>query len=198
MEKTLRNESLEQRDPLRRVRAAVWLCGLSGAGKTTLARELEAHLQRAGYAAYRLDGDELRRGLNSDLAYSRADRAENVRRIREVALLVADSGCVSIVAAITPYASDRAAVRARFTEQNTPLLEVFVDTPLEVCEARDPKGLYRRARAGLLGGFTGVDAPFEAPERPDLRLRCSALSPSEAAAAVMELLVQRGVISAQP
>ena len=146
--------------------ATVWLTGLSGAGKSTIGAALEAELIAAGRTAYLLDGDNLRHGLNADLGFSPEDRAENVRRTAHVARLFADAGVVAIVCLISPYRSDRAL--AREAHAGLPFLEVFVDTPLDVCEARDPKGLYARARAGEIRDFTGVDAPYEAPEAPEL------------------------------
>jgi bifunctional enzyme CysN/CysC len=127
-------------------------------------------LLRLGRAAYVLDGDNLRHGLNGDLGFSAEDRTENVRRTAEVAALIADAGVVCLAALVSPYAADRAAARAAHARRELPFLEVHVATSLEECERRDPKGLYARARAGELSGLTGVDAPYEAPERPDLRI----------------------------
>lgn len=161
-------------DPDRQARyghpgAVVWLTGLSGAGKSTLAMELERRLFAGGYAAYVLDGDNLRHGLNADLGFDPDARRENVRRAGEVAALFADAGLICIVALISPYRDDRE--RARATTAPHPFYEVFVDAPLAVCEARDPKGLYRKARAHTIAGFTGIDAPYERPEAPDLVVR---------------------------
>jgi adenylyl-sulfate kinase len=150
--------------------ATVWLTGLSGSGKSTVAAALEHQLVGAGVLAYMLDGDNLRHGLNGDLGFGAEDRAENVRRAGEVAQLFADAGVIAIVPLISPYAADRDRVRARHEESGLRFFEVFVDTPLEVCERRDPKGLYVKARAGELPGFTGIDDPYETPTRPDLRL----------------------------
>ncbi len=149
----------------------VWLTGLSGSGKSTVAAELERRLVASGRPAYLLDGDNLRHGLNADLGFSAADRAENVRRVGEVAKLLADAGVVAIVSLVSPYAADRQRVAAAHTEGSLPFLEVFVDTPLEICEARDPKGMYAKARAGEIKNFTGIDDPYEAPSAPHLRLR---------------------------
>jgi len=148
----------------------IWLTGLSGSGKSTIAAELERRLVASGRPAYLLDGDNLRHGLNAGLGFSAADRAENVRRTGEVAKLVADAGVVAVVSLVSPYRADREQVRASHAAAGIPYLEVFVDTPLEVCEARDPKGLYARARAGQIPNFTGIDDPYEAPEAPQLRL----------------------------
>src|SRR3954466_16092336 len=150
--------------------ATVWLTGLPASGKSTLAAAVEAHLLRAGRAAYVLDGDNLRHGLNGDLGFSATDRAENVRRTAEVAALIADAGVVCLAALLSPYAADRAAARAAHERRELSFLEVHVATSLAECERRDPKGLYARARAGELTGLTGVDAPYEPPEAPDLRV----------------------------
>jgi bifunctional enzyme CysN/CysC len=146
--------------------ATLWLTGLPASGKSTLAHALEEHLVRSGRPAYVLDGDNLRHGLNGDLGFSEADRAENVRRTAHVARLMADAGLVAIVSLVSPYAAERA--RARELHEDLPFFEVWVDTPVEVCEQRDPKGLYARARAGEISGMTGIDAPYEPPENPDL------------------------------
>ncbi len=144
----------------------VWLTGLSGSGKSSVAVELERRLVASGRPAYLLDGDNLRHGLNADLGFSAADRAENVRRVGEVARLLADAGVVAVVSLVSPYRADRDRVRAVHDEAGLPFVEVFVDTPLAVCEARDPKGMYAKARAGEITGFTGVDDPYEAPAAP--------------------------------
>ena len=151
--------------------ATVWLTGLSGSGKSTVAVELERRLVEAGRPAYLLDGDNLRHGLNADLGFGAADRAENVRRVGEVAKLFADAGLVAVVSLVSPYRADRNRVRSAHEAAGLPFVEVFVDTPLEVCEERDPKGLYARARAGELTGFTGIDDPYEAPDTPEVVLR---------------------------
>lgn len=149
----------------------IWITGLSGSGKTTLANETIRTLQQHGVAACMLDGDELRKGLNADLGFSREDRAENVRRVGEVAILMAHLGSVVVVPLISPYRADRARVRARHLEAGVRFVEVHLDVPLEVCEARDPKGLYAKVRAGELRHFTGVDDPYEPPEHPEVRLQ---------------------------
>ncbi len=146
--------------------ALVWFTGLSASGKTTLAKAIERRLLELGVRSYRLDGDVVREGLNADLGFSPDDRKENVRRITEVGRLMIDAGLVVVVAVIAPYAKDRAATRARFGSGE--FFEVFVDTPIEVCEQRDPKGMYKRARAGQLPDFTGVSAPYEIPSDPDM------------------------------
>ena len=166
----------------------IWLTGLSGSGKSTVAVELEHRLVAAGRSAYLLDGDNLRHGLNSNLGFSAADRAENVRRVGEVARLFADAGLVAVVSLVSPYRADRDLVRQAHEDAGLPFVEVFVDTPLEVCEQRDPKGLYARARAGEIQGFTGIDDPYEVPERPDLTLRPGHGSPTAMADWVLSQL----------
>jgi bifunctional enzyme CysN/CysC len=150
--------------------ATVWLTGLPASGKSTLAAAVEARLLAEGRAAYVLDGDNLRHGLNGDLGFSPEDRAENVRRTAEVAALIADAGVVSLASLVSPYIADREAARAVHEHRGIPFVEVHVATSLAECERRDPKGLYARARAGELDGLTGVGAPYEAPESPDLRV----------------------------
>lgn len=150
--------------------ATVWLTGLSGSGKSTVAVVLERLLVGEGRPAYRLDGDNLRHGLNSDLGFSAADRDENVRRAGEVARLFAEAGVVAIVPLISPYRRGRVHARRIHAEAGLPFVEVFVDTPIELCEQRDPKGLYAKARAGEITGFTGIDDPYEAPDDPELVL----------------------------
>jgi bifunctional enzyme CysN/CysC len=150
--------------------ATIWLTGLPGAGKSTIGKELERQLVAAGRPAYLLDGENLRYGLSSDLGFSQADRHEHARRAACVAGILADTGNVAIVALVSPMAADRAYARELHEQADLAFVEAWVDTPPEVCEARDPAGLYRRARAGELTGFTGVDAPYEPPERPDVRL----------------------------
>jgi bifunctional enzyme CysN/CysC len=168
--------------------ATIWLTGLSGSGKSTIAASVEEALIAEGRAAYRLDGDNIRHGLNADLGFSAEDRAENVRRIGEVARLFADAGVVVLVPVISPYRSDRDTVRQRHVEAGLPFIEVFVDTPLEVCEARDPKGLYAKARAGEITGFTGVDDPYEPPLDPELLIDTTVTSPDEATSLILSLL----------
>ncbi len=165
----------------------VWLTGLSGSGKSTVAVALEHQLVAAGIPAYLLDGDNLRHGLNGDLGFDTASRNENVRRAGEVALLFADAGVVALVPLISPYRADRERVRGRHRETGIPFVEVFVDTPIELCEQRDPKGLYAKARAGEITGFTGINDPYEAPEHPDLVLTPGP-TPSEAAAGIAALI----------
>jgi bifunctional enzyme CysN/CysC len=164
----------------------VWLTGLSGSGKSTIAYAVEERLVAEGRAAYVLDGDNLRHGINSDLGFSKEDRTENIRRVGEVARLFADAGLVVLVPVISPYQADRDGVRRKHEEIGLRFVEVFVDTPIEVCEQRDPKGLYARARAGEITGMTGIDDPYEAPVTPNVRVDGAASSVSAAAELVLE------------
>lgn len=166
----------------------VWLTGLSASGKSTIAVELKRRLVAAGIPAYRLDGDNLRHGLNADLGFSAEDRAENVRRVGAVAQLFADSGAVAVACLISPYREDRDRVRAAHEAAGLKFVEVYVDTPIEQCEARDPKGMYAKARAGEIKGFTGVDDPYEAPASPELVIRPEDGTPTELALRIMEVL----------
>ena len=154
----------------------VWLTGLSGSGKSSIANAVAERLLADSVVAYLLDGDNVRHGLNADLGFAAGDRAENVRRLGEVARLMADAGLVVLVPAISPYATDRDRVRAAHADAGLPFVEVFVDIPLDVCEERDPKGFYREARAGRLQGFTGIDDPYEPPAAPELRIVPAALA----------------------
>jgi bifunctional enzyme CysN/CysC len=174
--------------------ATLWLTGLPGAGKTTIAGALEERLVERGCHVYVLDGDNLRHGLNSDLGFDAAARAENVRRAAEAARLLADAGAIVIVSLISPYQADRARARAIHDDAGLAFLEVFVDTPLDECERRDPKGLYARARRGEIRGFTGVDDPYEAPEAPETRLRTVDSELDQELDALEQLLTRRGVI----
>jgi adenylyl-sulfate kinase len=150
--------------------ATVWFTGLSGSGKSTLANAVAARLFELDRPTCVLDGDNVRHGLNADLGFSAEDRAENVRRVGEVAALMADAGLVALVPVISPYRADRDRVRDAHRRADLAFVEVFVDTPLDVCEQRDPKGLYAKARAGEITGMTGIDDPYEVPDRPDLRV----------------------------
>jgi adenylyl-sulfate kinase len=175
--------------------ATVWLTGLSGSGKSTVAAAASALLVTRGRATYTLDGDNVRHGLNGDLGFSAADREENVRRIGEVARLLADAGLVVLVPVISPYRAGREHARQLHAAAGLEFLEVFVDTPLDACEQRDPKGLYAKARAGELTGFTGIDDPYEPPEHPDLVLDTTTASVDESAAAVVDSLVRLGIVA---
>ncbi len=169
--------------------ATVWFTGLSGSGKSTLANAVAEALLTAGRAAYVLDGDNLRQGLNGDLGFAPDDRAENIRRVAHVARLLADAGLVALVPVISPYRADRDLARELHTAADLVFVEVFVDTPLELCEQRDPKGLYAKARSGELSGMTGIDDPYEPPLAPDVHLAPGAVD--EQAAAVIAALASR-------
>jgi len=168
--------------------ATIWLTGLSGSGKSTVAAACEERLVAFDRPAYVLDGDNVRQGINGDLGFSASDRAENVRRVGHVARLMADAGIVVLVPLISPYRADRDLVRMIHEAAGLPFFEVFVDTPIELCEQRDPKGLYAKARAGEITGFTGIDDPYEAPGSPDLVLTPAAGDPATMAALVLGLL----------
>lgn len=170
----------------------VYLTGLSASGKSTLAMLVERELHQSGIRTYVIDGDELRAGLCADLGFSDADRVENMRRAAELAWLMADAGLMVITAMISPFRAERNAARARFLPGR--FIEVFVDAPLSVCEARDPKGLYRRARRGEIAGLTGIDSPYEPPLQPELRVDSARLSPAQATASVMDTLSAVGVL----
>ncbi len=168
--------------------ATVWFTGLSGSGKSTVAALVERLLIQSGRPAYVLDGDNLRHGLNADLGFADHDRAENVRRLGEVAGLLADAGLVALVPAISPFRAGRAAARAAHEQAGLRFLEVHMATSIDECERRDPKGLYARSRAGLLAGLTGIDSPYEAPEAPELVLTPAEGDPAAQAALVLALL----------
>ena len=172
--------------------ALLWFTGLSGSGKSTLAGALEAELMQRGIHTYLLDGDNVRHGLCSDLGFATADRQENLRRVGEVAKLMVDAGLVVLAAFVSPYRAERDAIRARFTQEE--FIEVFVDTPLAACEARDPKGLYKKARAGEIKHFTGIDDPYETPLQPEIRLVNDELPIAEGVARLLAALQQHGVL----
>ncbi|MCF6287221.1 MAG: adenylyl-sulfate kinase, partial [Candidatus Hydrogenedentes bacterium] len=169
----------------------LWFAGLLGSGKSTLANGVARALHDRGVHTYVLDGDNVRHGLNKDLTFSAEDRVENIRRIGEVARLFADAGLVTMTAFISPYRDDRAQARAIVGEA---FIEVYVDCDVAVCESRDPKGLYKKARAGEIGNFTGISAPYEAPENPELRIDTSTMPLEECVAQVVAYLVARGII----
>jgi adenylylsulfate kinase len=173
--------------------ATIWLTGLSASGKSTIAFTAEHALVERGRLAYVLDGDNVRHGLNRNLGFSPADRTENIRRIGEVAKLFADAGVITFTSFISPYRADRDGVRALHEQAGLPFIEVFVSAPIEVCESRDPKGLYRKARAGEVPEFTGISAPYEPPLRAELTLRTDELSPQEAAGLILEYLARHKI-----
>jgi bifunctional enzyme CysN/CysC len=175
--------------------ATVWFTGLPGAGKSTVAATVEERLIAAGHRAFMLDGDNLRHGLNGDLGFDEAARRENVRRTAHVARLIAESGTIAIVSLVSPYASDREAAAALHASDDLEFIEVFVNAPLELCEERDPKGLYARARSGDLAGMTGVGAPYEPPQNPALVLGTCDERVEDCAGKVLDLLAARGVIA---
>ena len=174
--------------------ATLWFTGLSGSGKSTIAFTLEHALVQSGRLAYVLDGDNIRHGLNKNLGFSAADREENIRRIGEVAKLFADCGVLTMTSFISPYRKDRDLVRSLHEAANLPFLEIHVNTPIETCEQRDPKGLYKKARAGQLKGFTGIDDPYEAPTNPELTLDMTGTSPQDATVQLLEYLQQQGIL----
>jgi adenylylsulfate kinase len=170
----------------------VWLTGLSGSGKSTIAVDLEKRLWERGVRAYILDGDNIRHGLNKNLGFSPADRTENIRRIGEVAKLFTDAGIVALTAFISPYRADRDQVRALM--QPGDFVEVHVDCPVEVCEQRDVKGLYKKARAGEIKEFTGISAPYEAPEKPELTIDTSGQTVEASAQQILAHLERAGIV----
>ena len=187
--------SLEQRERLLGQQGAlIWFTGLPASGKSTTAFTLEHALIQRGHLAYVLDGDNIRHGLNRNLGFSAEDRHENIRRIGEVGRLFVDAGVITATAFISPYRVDRQIARETVGEKR--FFEVFCDTPLEICEQRDPKGLYKKARAGEVKGFTGIDDPYEAPQSAELVIDTSKVSPQEAAVMLCELLEKAGKIPA--
>ena len=174
--------------------AVLWLTGLSGAGKSTIANLVEAELHRRGHHTYLLDGDNVRHGLNADLGFSAADRVENIRRVGEVARLMVDAGLIVLASFISPFRAERRMARSLVADDE--FFEVFIDVPLEVAERRDPKGLYDKARRGELTNFTGIDSPYEAPEHPEIRIDTTVSTPADAALAIVDLLERRGRLTA--
>ena len=170
----------------------IWYTGLSGSGKSTLAHEVEAALYQRGHLTYVLDGDNIRHGLNKNLGFSPDDREENIRRIGEVAKLFADTGIIAMTAFISPYRADRDKARSLVSAGR--FVEIFVDCPMDVLEARDPKGLYKKARAGEIKEFTGISAPYEAPDNPELVIDTCKLSLSQSAEKVIEFLEKHEII----
>lgn len=199
---------------LRQKGCTLWFTGLSGSGKSTVAFTLEHALLDQGRLAYVLDGDNVRHGLNAGakilvetrsysesaatrfgLGFTAEDREENIRRIGEVAKLFADAGLITLASFVSPYRKDRDRCRALHVEGNLPFIEIYVATPLDTCEGRDPKGLYRQARAGQLKGFTGIDDPYEPPLNPELTIDCTATTPQQASLQIIQYLRERGLLS---
>ncbi len=185
--------SRQQRESLLRQQGTlIWLTGLPSSGKSTIAYTVEHALAARGHLAYVLDGDNIRFGLNKNLGFSADDRAENIRRIGEVGKLFVDGGFLTLASFVSPYRADRDRVRALMAEDD--FVEIFVNTPVELCEERDPKGLYKKARAGEILNFTGISDPYEEPEKPELVIESATTTPSAAAAQVINLLEKMGKI----
>lgn len=184
----------ERQDLLKQKGCTVWFTGLSACGKSTIAVALEQVLHQKGHAAYVLDGDNIRFGLNKNLGFSADDREENIRRIGEVAKLFADAGLITIASFISPYRKDRDAARKVHDDAKLGFMECYVNTPIEVCEERDPKGLYKKARAGEIKGFTGIDDPYEAPEKPELVISAAEKSVADCVAQVLDYLEENGYL----
>ena len=178
--------------------AVIWFTGLSASGKSTLAVAMEEALYEHGCHAYVLDGDNVRHGLNRNLGFSPEDRTENIRRIAEVAKLFRDAGVISLTAFISPYRSDRESARKLAEAEHDAFIEVFVDCPLDVCEQRDPKGMYKKARAGVISDFTGISAPYEPPEKPEVHLYTDQLTVGECVHAIMDYLMRHNYIPCSP
>ncbi len=175
--------------------ATLWFTGLSGSGKSTVAVELEGVLHEMGVLSYRLDGDNVRMGINKNLGFSAEDRTENIRRIGEVAKLFVDTGVIALSSFISPYREDRDQVRKLHEDAGMAFIEVFVDCSLEAAEERDPKGLYKKARAGEIKNFTGIDDPYEAPENAEVHLRSDQQSLDEEVQQILSVLRERGIIN---
>lgn len=172
----------------------VWMTGLSGAGKSSIAVGLDQHLNRQHRHSFILDGDNLRSGLCADLSFTDKDRHENIRRAGEVAKLMAEAGLIVICALISPFTADRQLVRESCKKSAVPFMEIFINAPLEVCEQRDPKHLYQRARAGAISGFTGIDSPYEAPVNPEVELRTDLHSLEECIGQLAERILERTML----
>ena len=185
--------SKEDRSNIKEQRSCVlWFTGLSGSGKSTIANAVESKLLELEKHTYLLDGDNIRMGLNKGLSFSETDRVENIRRIGEVSKLFVDAGVIVLTAFISPFVKDREQVRSLLNVGE--FLEVFIDTPLEVCESRDPKGLYQKARTGEIPNFTGISSPYEAPANPEIRLKTNEMSVEEAASKVLSYLKVNGYL----
>ena len=184
-----RNHLLKQKG------ATLWFTGLSGSGKSTVTVELEKALHQRGHLCYRLDGDNIRLGINKNLSFSAEDRTENIRRIGEIAKLFVDSGVIILTSFISPYREDRNRVRASHVESGIPFIEIFVDCALEEAEKRDPKGLYKKAREGEIKNFTGIDAPYEAPSTPEIHLHTDQMTLEKEVQTVLDYLETRDILS---
>ncbi|KAI4600244.1 Adenylyl-sulfate kinase [Pestalotiopsis sp. 9143b] len=198
--------SRKERNEFRKQRGmTIWFTGLSASGKSTVATALEQHLLHLGLSTYRLDGDNVRFGLNKDLGFSEKDRNENIRRIAEVAKLFADSSTVALTSFISPYKADRQVARELHAapgpggadDEALPFIEVYVDVPVSVAEQRDPKGLYKKARAGEIKEFTGISAPYEAPDAPEITIKTHEKSVEECVQQIVEWLNEKGYIKTQ-
>lgn len=176
--------------------ATLWFTGLSGSGKSTIAVALEKALFQRGKLTYRLDGDNVRLGINKNLGFSAEDRTENIRRIGEIAKLFVDAGVIALSSFISPYQVDRQRVRELHAESGYPFVEIFVDCALSTAEERDPKGLYKKARAGEIKNFTGIDDPYEAPQSPEIHLRTDQMSLDEEVEIIIDYLQQQSFITA--
>jgi len=172
--------------------ACLWFTGLSGSGKSTLAREVEKELYKKGHLCYVLDGDNIRHGLNGDLGFSDEDRKENIRRIGEVSKLFTDAGLITLTAFISPFKADRKAVRDMLEPDR--FIEVYVDCPLDICEQRDVKGLYKKARNDEISAFTGISSPYEAPEHPEIKVNTGMQKPEESAKIIIDFLIEKHII----
>ncbi|KAF0373751.1 adenylylsulfate kinase [Gigaspora margarita] len=169
----------------------IWFTGLSASGKSTIASALEQHLLRLGLSCYRLDGDNIRFGLNKDLGFGQKDREENIRRIAEVAKLFADSTTIALTSFISPYISDRDAARKLHEDTGIPFIEIYVDASLEIVEQRDPKGLYKKAKTGEIKNFTGISAPYEPPPSPEIHIHTDKLNVKESVKIILDYLVEQ-------
>jgi adenylylsulfate kinase len=188
VERTDREKLLKQKG------CTIWLTGLPSSGKSTIAFSLEHALVQQGRLAYVLDGDNIRHGLNKNLGFSAADRTENIRRIGEVAKLFADAGVITLTSFVSPYRADRDIARQLHDAGKLTFIEVFIDTPVEECEKRDPKGLYKKARAGEIPNFTGVSDPYEAPLKPEVTLKTASAKLEDCVAQLATYLHQRGIL----
>ncbi|MBT7420668.1 MAG: adenylyl-sulfate kinase [Gemmatimonadetes bacterium] len=185
----------ERESKLKQKAVLLWLTGLPSSGKSTIAYTVEHALAKRGHLAYVLDGDNIRFGLNGNLGFSAEDRTENIRRIGEVGKLFVDGGFLTLASFVSPYSADRDAVRELMGEGD--FVEIFIDTPVEICEERDPKGLYKKARTGEISNFSGISDPYEVPEKPEMIIKTADWTAEEAAVLIIEMLEKSGKIQAQ-